>query len=212
MSDCRIYVACLASYNSGKIHGTWIDDCTDEDVMAEEIATMLRESPCPNVLVDCPDCSGKLSRFPSLDTVGFHPETDMTTCATCKGTGKVPSAEEWAIHDHEGFDGIKLGEHASLADVAKHAAMIEEHDGAWSAYVGNVVGEHYATEDDFSDTYQGQHDSAEAFAEQMHDDCGTDLGTLASYIDWERVARDLGFDGYAFVPDGSGGVYVFSPS
>lgn len=42
----RIYVACLASYNAGKLHGRWID-ATDADVIREEIQKMLAESDEP---------------------------------------------------------------------------------------------------------------------------------------------------------------------
>ncbi len=42
----RIYVACLASYNAGKLHGRWID-ATDADVIREGIRAMLAESDEP---------------------------------------------------------------------------------------------------------------------------------------------------------------------
>ncbi|WP_164090762.1 antirestriction protein ArdA, partial [Stenotrophomonas maltophilia] len=55
----RIYVACLASYNAGVLHGEWIDlEGRDADDVRDEIARILRESPHPNVTVDCPDCGG----------------------------------------------------------------------------------------------------------------------------------------------------------
>ena len=60
----RIYVACLSSYNAGRLHGRWIDcDQTAEEIR-EEIRLMLEESP-------------------------------------------EPWAEEWAIHDYEGFGGLR---------------------------------------------------------------------------------------------------------
>lgn len=44
----RIYVACVASYNAGHLHGVWIDcDYLDEDDILEEIKEMLKESPEP---------------------------------------------------------------------------------------------------------------------------------------------------------------------
>ena len=44
----RIYVACLAAYNSGKLHGEWIDASqTAEDIHAA-IKAMLKASPEPN--------------------------------------------------------------------------------------------------------------------------------------------------------------------
>ena len=45
----RIYVACLASYNAGKLHGTWIDlDFKLVDEVQREIELMLKASsePC----------------------------------------------------------------------------------------------------------------------------------------------------------------------
>ena len=44
----RIYVACLASYNAGRLHGAWIDCDADADEIADEIAAMLAASPEPN--------------------------------------------------------------------------------------------------------------------------------------------------------------------
>ena len=44
----RIYVACLASYNAGKLHGDWIDlDGKDVDEVKEEIEAILKASPEP---------------------------------------------------------------------------------------------------------------------------------------------------------------------
>lgn len=166
MTTPRIYVACLASYNAGKLHGAWID-ASDESDIRDEITEMLAVSP-------------------------------------------TPGAEEWAIHDYEGFEGLNLGEYPDLEKVALHARMIGEHDGAWAAYV-NHVGDHYATEDGFTDSYRGHYRSAEEYAEGLHEDAGTDLGSLANYIDWERYARDLEMGGdYNFIDDPNGGVYVFS--
>lgn len=43
-SPIRIYVACLASYNAGILHGTWIDVSSDVDDMQEQINDMLTAS------------------------------------------------------------------------------------------------------------------------------------------------------------------------
>lgn len=40
----RIYVASLADYNAGRLHGCWIDANQPADVIREEIALMLSES------------------------------------------------------------------------------------------------------------------------------------------------------------------------
>jgi antirestriction protein len=44
----RIYVACLASYNSGILHGEWIDAAQDAETLHEEVKEILSSSPIPN--------------------------------------------------------------------------------------------------------------------------------------------------------------------
>ena len=44
----RIYVACLSSYNAGRLHGRWIEADQDTEIIWEEIREMLRESPTEN--------------------------------------------------------------------------------------------------------------------------------------------------------------------
>lgn len=41
----KIYVACLASYNAGHLHGRWIEADQSEDEINAEIQAMLAESP-----------------------------------------------------------------------------------------------------------------------------------------------------------------------
>lgn len=47
-SNPKIYVACLAAYNEGKLHGAWINANQAVDCIDEEIRQMLAESPVPN--------------------------------------------------------------------------------------------------------------------------------------------------------------------
>lgn len=83
-SNPRIYVACLAAYNNGYLHGAWIDADQDANQIRDEIAAMLARSP-------------------------------------------VEDAEEYAIHDHEGFEGVSISEYAGIDSVARMAAFIAEH-------------------------------------------------------------------------------------
>jgi len=43
----RIYVACLAAYNNGRLHGRWIEAQADADLMQDEVNAMLASSPVP---------------------------------------------------------------------------------------------------------------------------------------------------------------------
>lgn len=43
-----IYVACLAAYNNGKLHGAWIDATLEPDAILEAVQAMLATSPEPD--------------------------------------------------------------------------------------------------------------------------------------------------------------------
>lgn len=128
MTSPRIYVACLASYNNGTLHGKWIDAAQDADDIQTEIRAMLRESKYPNVEVDCHN---------ECDDGTAWREGFASPCPVCKSTGKVPSAEEWAVHDYEGFEGIKLGEYPDLETVSKLADLLNDHEEAFAAFYQN---------------------------------------------------------------------------
>jgi len=67
----KIYVACLASYNAGILHGEWIDlfDCDD---LNENVQSILKKSPVSDAeeyaIHDYEFC-GSLSEYAGLDTV-----------------------------------------------------------------------------------------------------------------------------------------------
>lgn len=202
----RIYVACLASYNSGTLHGEWLDvDGATAYSLQEQVNAMLRASPFPNVTVTCPQCEGQptLTYSKGIGSGAVH------VCTACNGTGEVPSAEEFAIHDSEGFAGL-LGEYTSLEDVVKIAEMLDEHGEAWAAYV-----EHFGTdgtEDDFQERYNGKYDSARDWAEQFADDTGlleSVPDNLRYYFDFDAYARDARMNGDLAFCDHEGDVYVF---
>jgi antirestriction protein len=87
----RIYVACLAAYNNGQLHGQWIDASQSADDIYTQIASVLKSSP----------------------QVG---------------------AEEWAVHDYEGFGGIHMNEWPDIERVAALARLIEDHGGAFALW------------------------------------------------------------------------------
>ena len=206
MTDTRIYVACLASYNAGKLHGEWID-CDDIDTMQEAVAAMLRASPEPNVTVDCPDCEGTGVAVTGV-TDGVQ---QCEPCGTCKGAGKVASAEEYAIHDHEGF-GRAVGEYTPLTRVAALAEAITEHGAPFIAYL-----EHLGTDSDvaeaveeFEERYCGEWDSERAYAENLLDELG-ELNSIPEhlqyYFDYDAYARDLFRGGDYWRDDETGAVF-----
>lgn len=138
----------------------------------------------------------------------------------------VIGAEEWAIHDYEGFGPLRLSELESSARLAGIVAGCEAADepAAWLAWLADDSTRDPAdpdTLDAFSDAYMGHYDSAKDWAEEYADDIGLtkaidDLAAAHGMI-VQRVTFDAA--GYVYdcrcsgeiwfedAPDG--GVYVF---
>jgi antirestriction protein len=154
MTEPNIYVADLAAYNAGYLHGAWLDPLDPE--IWDKIDDLILSSP-------------------------------------------VPDAEEFMVHDHEGLG--NLGE-CNVSEAVELAKKMEEHGPAWLAYV-ELVGDHYATVEGFENSYYGEYESEEDYAQEFYESCYEIPDHLQYYIDWEAVARDVFMDmsfsdGYVF--------------
>ncbi len=129
-----------------------------------------------------------------------------------------PFAEEWAIHDYEGFGPLRLGEYEDLPTVAKVARAIVEYGPAY-AHWASIVGIHDPDDlERFEDVFLGHAESVEAYAEELLDELGylelieRSLSEhLQPYVrfDVAGFARDLELSGDMTTSEGEGGVYVF---
>ncbi|HVF74611.1 MAG TPA: antirestriction protein ArdA [Acidimicrobiales bacterium] len=125
-----------------------------------------------------------------------------------------PLAEEYAIHDHDGFWPVELSEYESLSDVARLAAGIDEHGRAF-AHFAHLLGSGWGNDlERFGDCYLGCWPSMEAYAWSLLEDLGVDVNNigppeLQPYIrfDTEAFARDLSMEFTTGEDDN--GVYVF---
>lgn len=130
-------------------------------------------------------------------------------------------AEEWAIHDFEGFGSLRLGEYEALSTIARIAAGITEHGLAFAAWADQVgIGETDQLER-FDDLYRGEWNSSDDYAEQLLDDMGatTAMDELPEWLqcyvelDVAGFTRDLQMSGDITVVDKpDGGVWVWAGS
>lgn len=146
--DIRIYVACLAAYNNGRLHGRWIDAAQDVDAIRAEVVQMLAASP-------------------------------------------ISDAEEWAIHDYEGFEGAPISEYEGLDSVADKAAFIARHGLLAGKLLEHWSGDLQDARRSIEDHYIGAFPSLEDFARDMTEQSEDISDTIAPYIDYERMGRDM---------------------
>jgi antirestriction protein len=169
----RVYVACLAAYNNGRLHGTWIDANQSADELREDVQRMLAASP-------------------------------------------EPGAEEWAIHDYEGFGELRLSEWESFERVSAIAAGIAEHGDAFSAWLSYDESQDVTDMQAFEDAYRGEWGSLRAYAEDFADDIGLydaaeKSGSHYVTVDIDALERDLDIELYTTKSDHHT-VYIFDPT
>lgn len=144
----RIYVACLAAYNNGSLHGCWIDLDDALDAVWTQVRAMLKSSP-------------------------------------------LPDAEEWAIHDYEGFFNLRLGEYVGIDEAYHIAQFILVHGQLGAALLNNCDQDLAQTETILEEDYRGCYDSIETFAEELLTETTDIPEHLENYIDYAAYARDL---------------------
>lgn len=118
----RVYVACLASYNAGDLHGAWIDaDQDPDDLLVEIQEKVLNTSPQQGAeewaIHDYDDFDSlDLGERPSLDKISFHGR--MLTKHGNPWAAYVGNiGEEYA--DERGFKDAYVGEYGSEMDYTK---------------------------------------------------------------------------------------------
>lgn len=176
MAERRIYVACLASYNNGVLHGRWIDcDGMTADDLQEEVNEMLQES-------------------------------------------NVPNAEEYAIHDHEGF-GDLLSEHSPLSEVERLCDTFERLEEenipaelftAWCEETGLEFSEENI--ETYTEAYAGWGSSLADWAANHAEETGLAdevPESLRYYICWHDYAHDLQYAGDILTIEHGGKTHVF---
>jgi len=126
---------------------------------------------------------------------------------------KEDVAEEYAIHDHEGFEGLRIEEYTGIAEVVRIAQALEEHADnaeAFGFYAGDV-GLDYAL-DHFEEAFSGEWDSEKEFTENLVDSLGyleQMPEFLRNYFDYEAFQHDLFIGDYSSEKLSNGNVAVF---
>jgi antirestriction protein len=125
-------------------------------------------------------------------------------------------AEEWAIHDYEGFSPYRVSEHEDLETLAALAEGEEEHGAAFLAWAENDPS-NLDDPSNFQDAYAGEWDSLTDYVEDYMEQSGAEFKAPegqwfhpANYVDWDRMAHDLEMSGDVWTAEAEGGgVYVF---
>ena len=153
--EIKIYVADLAAYNNGKLHGVWIDATLELDDIQDQINEMLADSP-------------------------------------------EELAEEYAIHDYEGFGSYSVSEYEGIESLHDIACFIEEHGEIGSELLGHFGDDLDDAKKAIEENYSGCYSSLADYAQELTEQTGDIPKHLEFYIDYERMGRDMELSGDIF--------------
>ena len=154
--EIRIYVACLAAYNNGYLHGKWIDATQELDDIQDEVNAMLEASPVEE------------------------------------------EAEEYAIHDFEGYGSYRLSEYEGLESAHNIACFIEEHEGVGSELLNQFNGDIDEATKAIEESYCGCYSSVADYAQELTEETSEVPKHLEFYIDYDKMGRDMEMSGDIF--------------
>ncbi|MEV8375170.1 antirestriction protein ArdA [Kribbella sp. NPDC056861] len=128
------------------------------------------------------------------------------------------AAEEWAIHDQDGFGQITLSEYESLDVVCALGKGITEHGLAFSAWAEISDTRDIFTLERFETAYFGDYENREAYAQHIVDELNgeDELEKLPDWlrdvvrIDLEHMVHEMETSGEVRFADHPGGVWVFN--
>lgn len=137
------------------------------------------------------------------------PADIQTEIAEMLATSPIQHAEEWAIHDYEGFEGARLEEYSGIERAHALAMFIIEHGTLGGELLAHFGGDLEAAETAF-DHYAGEHKSLADFVQELTEETTDIPPTLVNYIDYEAMARDMELNGDVFTVElGFDEVHVF---
>ncbi|SNS32055.1 Antirestriction protein [Sphingomonas laterariae] len=151
----RIYVACLAAYNNGYLHGAWIDAAQEPWAIYDAVRDMLAASP-------------------------------------------VEGAEEWAIHDYEGFGGVRIEEHTGFERVSDLASFLADHGEIGAAVLDYYSGDLAEAREALEDRHLGAYASLADYMQEVTEDTTEIPQSLRYYVDYQAMARDAELNGDLF--------------
>jgi antirestriction protein len=180
----KIYVACLSAYNSGELHGLWIDATQDPEDIADDINWMLSWSPVRDI-EPCEEWAIHDYEYFHNFSLGENESLEYVS----KLAQALDNAEDAAAM-------------AAWLDYAKDPINdpdIEQLTEEFSSYYCG----HWETETDF---VLKSHEIEEIYNWSEFE---KQFKFWSQHIDWDSVARELFIEGYDSVKASSNGIYVF---
>ena len=124
----------------------------------------------------------------------------------------IAEAEEWAVHDYEGFETLNICEYEGFESICEKADFIEKHGALGAALADYFGGDLEEAKQALDEQYCGAYDNLTDYVREFYEECGMLNEVpeyLARYIDFEAIGRDMDLAGDIFTIEHDGVCHVF---
>ena len=141
----KIYIACLAAYNSGYLHGNWVDVHGDAEEMEKEAQKVIKTSPVPDA-----------------EEWAIHDYDDFPNMGEYVGLDKIAEIAGMIESSEQDADTVKAVIENYSNDMGAAQRALEDNRGVWESF------QQYA--EDFADEQLACHkDPAAEWIKQYFD-------------------------------------------
>ena len=113
----KIYIACLAAYNSGYLHGKWIDVSNDEIEMETEAQKVIKTSPVPDA-----------------EEWAIHDYDDFPNMGEYVGLDKIAEIAGMIESSEQDADTVKAVIENYSNDMGAAQTALEDNRGVWDSF------------------------------------------------------------------------------
>lgn len=119
-------------------------------------------------------------------------EVDVQAMLACS---PEEDAEEYTIHDYEGFGGVDLSEYEGLESAHEIALLIEQYGNIGAELLAHWCSDIGKAQKAMEEYYQGEHTNLADYAQAFTEDTSEIPKHLELYIDYEKMSRDWEMSG-----------------
>lgn len=110
----------------------------------------------------------------------------------------IAGAEEWAIHDYEGFGNVRIEEYTSFERVSEIAEFLAENGEIGAALLDRFSGDLDEAREAMEERYLGVYASLADYVQEVTEETTVIPYALRYYIDYQAMARDAELNGDLF--------------
>lgn len=127
-----------------------------------------------------------------------EPQAIYAAVSVMLAASPIKDAEEWAIHDYEGFGSIRIEEYTSFKRVSEIASFLAEYGEIGAALLDHYSGDLDEAREAREERHLGVYASLADYMQEVTEETTAIPHALRYYIDYQAMARGAELNGDLF--------------